>query len=124
MENRSTDTLKMLEWETKKGQRNLDQAEEIRNREIIDLIENTVDETLGISFEELFQTYQEHHADIVLKKMDLVRDVLEIIELQLGEEIDESNIVLALVMFYGSLEIGNNQEFIQPPTDLIEKIEK
>jgi len=124
MENQPTDTLKMLDWDTRKGQKNLDQAEEIKNREVIELIENMVDEALGISFEELFQSYQEHHGDILLKKMDLVRDILEIIELQLGEEIDDSNITLALVMFYGSLEVKNNQEFIELPTNLIEKIEK
>jgi hypothetical protein len=123
MENKP-DSIKMLEWETQKGQNNLEQAEEIRNRETIELFEKTVDEALGISFEELFQSYQEYHADVVLKKMDLIKDVLEIIELQLGGEVDESTISLALVMFYGSLEIENNQDFIEPPTDLIEKIEK
>jgi hypothetical protein len=116
-------SLLMLQWQTEKEQRNLEAKERI---ELVRLVKETVPKALGekITFEYLWLIYMLNNEDFSLTEDDLIDEILETLELQLGEEaeIDESNLIFVIYLIYESFGI-KSFEIRQPPEDSeIEKV--
>lgn len=113
----------MLDFETRKGQRNLEEKEKI---EATRLVKETVPKALGseISFEKLFLLYTQNHEDIDLKEADLIEEILDTLKEQLGPdaETDESNLIFILVLIYETFDSDSPAPMSPANDSEVEKI--
>lgn len=113
----SKEKLEMLAWETKKGQANLKEKELIEKTR---LIKETIPLALGeeVCFEDFFKLYVINNQDDSLTQINLIEEIIEIFEDQLGEdaEFDESNLIFILILIYEMFDSDNTKPF-NPPND-------